>query len=1443
MIFMKYYKTLFFVPVLFFCLIADSNAALVMHLPLDGDLDDITTPAYNASIPSYTNNNPVYANAVFNQGLDFDGNDFIIAPSTADPGSTFSVSLWVRHDSIGALNTFIEHANNGNNHNDFYLGYDNTQNQLFIELEDTNSTEGGTCGNPKFCTGIQLTSNRWYHLTATVTPTTLKVYVDSELAYSTTHSTNVNFGNGNWMMGGDTDGNPVNSATTDFLDGRLDEIRVYSHELTQSEIDSLFGLLAFWKFDDCTISVAGDVTDSSASGYNGTPNNGVTNATGRVCTAGSFDGSDDYVSLPGFSNLTSNFTISAWIKPNAIDADQRIFVDDESNSNGFAFSLGDGGDGRLRLFSRNVSPIILDSSAVISTGNWHHVVAVHDSINKTRQIFVNGIDATSGAQTYTGIWGADNGLASIGGETDGAGSEANANWRFNGLIDEVKIFNRTLTTEEISDYNNNPDPSGRTCPNCDVGGSLVAYYELDEDSWSGLNGEIKDETGNFNGNRVGNAQTVATGKVCRAGEITANNRAINTTVDVNSNIGGTGTVAFWFRPNWTNTGGELNQGRVLFDASQAIPGNDPFFKLAKTNNNAPAGARERLAFLFEDSNDTDFQISTDTNLFQNGQWVYIAVTWDFPNDRFQLYTYNQSGTQIDFINQTRSTNGNIPNLASLYFGDNRSGYNPFSQTRTADGTFDEIRIHNQVLTQFEIESFMNATHSCGGLDHFSINYAFGASGTGVNCQAETITIEAHDSNHADLTSYVGTVNLTTNPLSNGDWSKTGTASDAFGTLTPGGSDSGTASYTFVAGDAGSIILNFKDTHTETATLNVADGLITETSNSAVANDDYQIAFASTGFNFLAGGVKDTIGLQIGGKPSSEAPGIQTLELQAIKTSDDTGACESVFQGATPVEITIECVDPTSCTGDKLYISTDNGSTFDQIDGTPELTYTSISDFDFGNATETTAPLIIRYDDVGKIKLHARKILTPSNEVMSGSSNEFVVRPFAFYPYITGNPAASLPTGTAFTTAGTDFTTNVRAVLWQSEDDDGSGGIGTADDGIADGHESSDIDPSNNVVLSDNAVANNYGQETTTEQVLLSALLNQPSGGNDPGLDDSSANGKRITSFTVGTGIGTSTTINYDEVGIIEISAVVNDNDYLGIGAAETSKIVGRSGYVGRFTPHHFDTSIIEGCTVSNNYTYSGQPFSVTALARNLTGAPTQNYQNTFAHVTTISNAGVSPVINFTNNTISAANFNAGIGTRTDVIYTFPLKETIPETITLRARDADTPTATGTEESTQIRSGRMRLENVFGSELSSLTMPLNIEYYSDNTVIGNTSDDGFILNTDDSCTSYDATAGVLTNYTGNLSTGETIITGAGLVASGEANIIFSTPGASNDGSVNLLANNVSSWLTYNWNVDCDNADADDDITTGIDAGLCGPSGIASFGLYRGDDRVIYWREVF
>ena len=70
-------------------------------------------------------------------------------------------------------------------------------------------------------------------------------------------------------------------------------------------------------------------------------------------------------------------------------------------------------------------------------------------------------------------------------------------------------------------------------------------------------------------------------------------------------------------------------------------------------------------------------------------------------------------------------------------------------------------------------------------------------------------------------------------------------------------------------------------------------------------------------------------------------------------------------------------------------------------------------------------------------------------------------------------------GGVFTTAGSDFTAAARAVLWSAADDSNG-------DGIADNH--SDADPTNNADLSDNGSALNYGQEITTQSVLLGAAL-------------------------------------------------------------------------------------------------------------------------------------------------------------------------------------------------------------------------------------------------------------------------------------------------------------------------------------------------------------------
>ena len=150
--------------------------------------------------------------------------------------------------------------------------------------------------------------------------------------------------------------------------------------------------------------------------------------------------------------------------------------------------------------------------------------------------------------------------------------------------------------------------------------------------------------------------------------------------------------------------------------------------------------------------------------------------------------------------------------------------------------------------------------SCGGggspIDHFAVIH----DGNGINCQAENITIEAHDSGHSVETSFTGTIKLSTT-TSRGDWSVVSGA----GNLVNNGN--GTGHYAMSPADAGVVVLGLRDTFVETTNVNADHAVWSED-----PGEDDDIAFARAGFNFLADANKNTIGMQIGGKPSNVAPG-------------------------------------------------------------------------------------------------------------------------------------------------------------------------------------------------------------------------------------------------------------------------------------------------------------------------------------------------------------------------------------------------------------------------------------------------------------------------------------------------------------------------------------------------------------------------------------------
>ena len=128
----------------------------------------------------------------------------------------------------------------------------------------------------------------------------------------------------------------------------------------------------------------------------------------------------------------------------------------------------------------------------------------------------------------------------------------------------------------------------------------------------------------------------------------------------------------------------------------------------------------------------------------------------------------------------------------------------------------EVKIEKDVsftLTPAQ-QSEIGAVSTCPGsqLAHLAISH----SGTGITCQAETVTIAAHQSDHSTHTGYTGTVALSTT-TAHGDWSLITGASGL------ANSGNGAATYAFDTADNGQVVFGFSDTFIETVGMGVNGG--------------------------------------------------------------------------------------------------------------------------------------------------------------------------------------------------------------------------------------------------------------------------------------------------------------------------------------------------------------------------------------------------------------------------------------------------------------------------------------------------------------------------------------------------------------------------------------------------------------------------------------------
>lgn len=198
----------------------------------------------------------------------------------------------------------------------------------------------------------------------------------------------------------------------------------------------LAGLIGWWKFDETQGKTA---KDSSGGNHNGTLVGNAKWAHGRTGGAVALDGAGSYVRIADKSafDMGDQTTIACWVNIHSVSADWMTIVAKGDNAwrlstinqdKKFHFSVND--------WNRTAG---LNGSTTINADEWHHLAAVYNG--GVLQLYIDGkLDAS---QPWTGGIGKNNSDVLIGENAQQSGRF------FNGLIDDVRIYNQALSESEI----------------------------------------------------------------------------------------------------------------------------------------------------------------------------------------------------------------------------------------------------------------------------------------------------------------------------------------------------------------------------------------------------------------------------------------------------------------------------------------------------------------------------------------------------------------------------------------------------------------------------------------------------------------------------------------------------------------------------------------------------------------------------------------------------------------------------------------------------------------------------------------------------------------------------------------------------------------------------------------------------------------------------------
>ena len=587
-------------------------------------------------------------------------------------------------------------------------------------------------------------------------------------------------------------------------------------------------IFAYWKLDEPTPGAPNGTYADIIKDNAGTGNVNPTAATGTVNGAQAFNGTDTQINVPADNSFdwqsNESFSIEFWMKTDDVApvVDQAIIGRDDVPATGLNWWVGiHNTDGLVSFVLRETNGFGDDLSGVgtisLADGSWHHVVAVRDGSTTDNIIYVDGVEQGRVNHIYAVGFSSATAALNIG------WLDSNSVFPFDGLIDEIALYDRALPLAEIQEHRDaglaGDDYCSGVAPFVPFPDDTISLWQLDEPTPDAPNGTYVDY---FDGNvGTGNVNPTAAPGIVNGAQAfnSANNTRINVPADNSFDWQSNESFSIEF---WMKTDGGAPTDIQVIIGRDDIPATGLHWWVGINPTDG------LVSFFLRETNGIGSALSgVGTISLVDGSWHHVVAVRDnsaSPDGDNIIY--------VDGIEQGRVSHNYVTWFGSVTASLN-IGWLDLGTGFHFDGLIDEVALYDRALPLAEIQEHRDAGLLGNGIETLRPEPVADAGADQTVKETNEVTLDGSNSSDADgaIVSYL--------------WEQESGATTV--TLTNGTSKTAT----FTAPDVGSNgeILAFKltvtdddgQTSNDTTSVDVIEG----TEPIAVAGQDQDVTKGDT----------------------------------------------------------------------------------------------------------------------------------------------------------------------------------------------------------------------------------------------------------------------------------------------------------------------------------------------------------------------------------------------------------------------------------------------------------------------------------------------------------------------------------------------------------------------------------------------------------------------